>query len=154
MIEESIRLKNLIEDVYERYHDLDESFCSIQLTDDKWSVKEIFGHLVDSAANNYQRFVRLQETEELQFPGYDYNWVKIIRYNSFPYDQLLELWKQYNLLICHIFTNIQDAERSHVWLYDTERLTLEFLVKDYIDHMLIHHDQLAERIREIGESPE
>ena len=27
---------------------------------DKWSKKEILGHLVDSAANNHQRFVRLQ----------------------------------------------------------------------------------------------
>ena len=29
----------------------------------KWSRKELLGHLIDSAANNHQRFVRIQRQE-------------------------------------------------------------------------------------------
>src|SRR5580765_418455 len=36
----------------------------------KWSAKQVIGHLVDSAANNHQRFVRAQQGTELEFPGY------------------------------------------------------------------------------------
>jgi hypothetical protein len=37
----------------------------------KWTKIEILGHLVDSAANNHQRFVRAQESSgEFAFPGY------------------------------------------------------------------------------------
>src|SRR5229473_1548246 len=36
----------------------------------KWSRKEILGHLIDSAANNHQRFVRLQHEEMLVYPSY------------------------------------------------------------------------------------
>ncbi len=35
----------------------------------KWSRKQILGHLIDSAANNHQRFIRLQLTVELTMLG-------------------------------------------------------------------------------------
>jgi hypothetical protein len=37
------------------------------------SKKEILGHLIDSAANNHQRFVRLQKEETLVMPSYQQN---------------------------------------------------------------------------------
>ena len=37
----------------------------------KWSPKEIVGHLIDSAANNHQRFIRAQFTDDLICPSYD-----------------------------------------------------------------------------------
>ena len=41
----------------------------------KWSKKEILGHLIDSAANNHQRFIRLQLAREIGLPGYEQdNW--------------------------------------------------------------------------------
>ncbi len=33
---------------------------SIKLFPNKWSKKEIIGHLINSATNNHQRFVRCQ----------------------------------------------------------------------------------------------
>ena len=42
----------------------------------KWSPKQVMGHLIDSAANNHQRFVRAQQTTTLEFPGYEQDhWV-------------------------------------------------------------------------------
>ena len=35
----------------------------------KWSPREIIGHLIDSASNNHQRFVRSQFQDDLVFPG-------------------------------------------------------------------------------------
>ena len=36
----------------------------------RWSAKELVGHLIDSASNNHQRFVRARWQDDLVFPGY------------------------------------------------------------------------------------
>jgi len=49
-----------------------------------WSLKEIVGHLVDSASNNHQRFVRLQLGNLKVFPAYDNEgWIAVQRYNEY-----------------------------------------------------------------------
>ena len=89
------RLEENVRNLIEGFSDIDDKLASVRLSEDKWSLKDIIGHLIDSAANNYQRFIRLQETDRLSFPAYDYNWIKIVKYNSLPFSQILELWKQF-----------------------------------------------------------
>lgn len=149
MIDESNELNKLIQDLYEKNKDLSEDFTSIQLSEDKWSVKEIFGHLIDSAANNYQRFIRLQKEKELSFPGYGTDWIKIVPYNSYPFSSLLTLWKEYNLLLCHIFENLEKSDLQNTWNTESGKLTLEFLVRDYISHLRLHIKHLEERMTEL-----
>ncbi len=50
---------------------LDASDAHFKPADDRWSISEVVGHLVDSACNNHQRFVRAQFLEELVFPKYE-----------------------------------------------------------------------------------
>ncbi|WP_319416031.1 hypothetical protein [Marispirochaeta aestuarii] len=151
MRSETLRLRKHIDEQYELYCGIDDTTASINVSPEAWSVKEIFGHLIDSAANNYQRFIRLQEVSHLDFPGYDYNWIKIIKYNSYPYSQLLELWKQFNLLLCHIIENLDESKKENSWKNEGRDLSLSFLVTDYIDHLEIHLSQLAERLKAIRE---
>ena len=52
----------------------------------KWSPKEIVGHLVDSASNNHERFVRARWTGDLVCPTYDQDaWVASQRYQEAPW---------------------------------------------------------------------
>ncbi len=37
----------------------------------KWRRVQVLGHLVDSASNNHQRFVRAMLQPSLEFPAYD-----------------------------------------------------------------------------------
>lgn len=150
MKEESLKLKELVLELYDKNKDLSEEFTSIQLSADKWSVKEIFGHLLDSAANNYQRFIRLQEEKNLLFPGYGTDWVKTVPYNTYPFKNLLSLWKEYNLLICHIVENLDSSVLQNSWNTGEAELTLEFLVKDYISHLNLHINHLKERLQELS----
>src|SRR5690242_5356063 len=67
-----------------------------------WSSKEIVGHLIDSAANNHQRFVRAALEGALVWPGYDQNgWVRVQAYQQASWPQLIESWSALNRLLAH-----------------------------------------------------
>ncbi len=54
-----------------RLSDMSEIQSRRKNSPDDWSPAEVLGHLIDSAANNHQRFVRAQFTDDLVFPGYE-----------------------------------------------------------------------------------
>src|SRR6478609_7364599 len=63
---------------------------------EKWSKKEILGHLIDSATNNHQRFIRIQ-FEDNPVIGYDQNkWVEYSRYQQMSTTELIRFWQTYN----------------------------------------------------------
>src|SRR5437764_8545226 len=69
----------------------------------KWSPKEIIGHLIDSASNNHQRFVRAQFTDDLIFAGYEQDaWVSVQQYGRESWPLLVQLWKSFNLHLAHV----------------------------------------------------
>src|SRR6185436_11628744 len=76
---------------------------------DKWSIKEVLGHLIDSAANNHQRFVRAQFTDDLVFPGYEQDqWVNSQRYREASWSDVIQLWSAYNLHLVHVASLIPE----------------------------------------------
>src|SRR5215210_9234074 len=78
----------------------------------KWSPREIVGHLIDSAANNHQRFVRAQFQDDLVFPGYAQDdWVRAQRYDAEPWPLLVNLWRSYNLHLAHVCRHAPEGER-------------------------------------------
>src|SRR5580700_1612062 len=72
----------------------------------KWSRKEILGHLIDSAANNHQRFVRGQLDRELITPGYaQEQWVETERFNDREWNELVQFWIAYNRHLLHLISH-------------------------------------------------
>lgn len=113
----------------------------------KWSQKEILGHLIDSAANNHQRFVRAQLGGELTFPGYEQEgWVSLQQYRDLPWEGLVTLWRSYNLHLAHLI-GAAPGERLATRCVINERdpVTLEFLMRDYVAHLKSHLGQIGAR---------
>lgn len=106
----------------------------------KWSRKEIIGHLIDSASNNHQRFIRAQETSRLVFPPYEQNhWSASQHCNERPWADLVSLWHAYNGHLAHVIMWIPDEHLAVPCVIEEETpVTLEFLVIDYVRH-LKHH---------------
>src|SRR5262245_38376858 len=124
---------------------------------DKWTRKQVLGHLIDSAANNHQRFVKAQFTNALVFPGYEQErWVDVQHYNDEEWSQLVQLWKSYNLHLAHlasfISSEVLESERTEhnldviAWqaLKKDEPATLEYFIRDYAGHMNHHLNQIFE----------
>jgi len=127
---------------------------SIKPKPNKWSAKEIIGHLIDSANNNHRRFVKAQYQDNLIFMGYDQDdWVREQNYQEADWDDLLEMWKTYNQFICSVIENItneklNDKTTAHNYfdigwgtrqagcpLKKGDASNLSFLIEDYIAHM-------------------
>ena len=126
-----------------------------KVTDDDWSQIEILGHLVDSAANNHQRFVRAQFTDDLVFPGYEQEeWVNAQEYRDESWPDLIQLWSSYNLHLLHVFSAIPETvltksrERHNLDEIAfklppaNQPATLEYLIRDYVDHLRHHLNQI------------
>lgn len=107
---------------------------------DKWSRKEVLGHLVDSASNNHQRFVRAQLVEELHFPPYaQEGWVSVQRYRDEPWDAIVELWRAYNRHLLHVMAAVPESRYGHrCHSGSSEPVTLRDHMIDYVVH-LDHH---------------
>jgi len=128
-----------------------------------WCVKEIVGHLIDSAANNHRRFVEAQLQDTLTFPGYAQDaWVTGQRYQEAAWPSLVALWASYNDHLVHVVRAIppavlQQPRPAHNldelgWrpVPRSEPATLGYLIEDYVAH-LEHHVAQARRLA--GQDP-
>ena len=108
----------------------------------------MIGHLVDSACNNHQRFVRAQNCTELIFPKYEQNeWVAAGHYRTCPWGSLVQLWHAYNQQLAHVIRHIPESDLStQCTITPNAVCTLGFLVTDYVAHLHHHLNILNERI--------
>ena len=117
----------------------------------KWSPREIIGHLIDSASNNHQRFVRAASQEDLVLPGYEQErWVELQNYQEAQWRELVSFWAAFNLHIARVMAAIPEDARTRrrerhnldqvAWrpIPATEPATLGYFMNDYVDH-LEHH---------------
>jgi hypothetical protein len=125
-----------------------------------WSAKEVIGHLIDSAANNHQRFVRAGSQDDLIFPGYAQDeWVRVQEYATAPWHEIVTLWHAYNRHIARVMNAIpaEVRYRKHVrhnmqqlgWqpFAPDEPATLDDLMHDYVLHLKHHLAQVRDRVR-------
>ena len=123
----------------------------------KWSPREVIGHLVDSASNNHQRFVRAQLQEDLVFPGYDQAaWVRLQRYEESRWAELVALWAGFNRHIARVMASAsEDAltrprathnlhELAWVPVAADEPATLGYFMRDYVGHLRHHLRQVLD----------
>ena len=111
----------------------------------KWSKKEILGHLVDSATNNHQRFVRAQiGIGELAFPGYAQDeWVRVQPYQRTPWPELIELWAAYNQYLGRLIASVPESEAGKPCrIGENKPVTLRYLMDDYVRHLEHHLGQI------------
>src|SRR5919109_2457390 len=105
-------LRRAVIDAEDRWRDAGDDRAEARTAPGKWSAKEIIGHLIDSASNNHQRFVRAQLQDDLVFPGYlQDRWVEVQRYRDAPWPDLVALWRTFNLHIARVMESVPEETR-------------------------------------------
>ncbi len=137
-------LAKTVDDFVARFGTKDEAWASRKPAPDKWSAREILGHLIDSAANNHQRFVRTQYQTDLRFPGYEQTrWVSLQHYNERTWSNLVLFWRSFNLHLAHVISHLPETDLQKMCTVGTaDSQTLEWIASDYVGHMQHHIKQM------------
>ncbi|MDP4965717.1 MAG: DinB family protein [Salibacteraceae bacterium] len=145
MIKASIhRLSQILDSVPPLLNALSEEELSLKPSVEKWSKKEILGHLIDSATNNHHRFVRGQ-FESNPAIAYDQNqWNKFNFYQEMDHKNIIHFWTAYNVHLLEIVKHISPDHFKRKVMIDRELLTLEELFVDYVKHLEHHLNQIIQ----------
>lgn len=121
----------------------------------KWSPREIVGHLIDSASNNHQRFVRARFQDAMVFPTYQQDaWVDAQGYREAPWLDLVSLWSSFNLHIARVMESTPASERARfrtthnldqiAWrtVPADQPASLDYFMADYVGHLKHHLRQI------------
>jgi hypothetical protein len=151
-----LELRNAIEKATALLEKIGDEESRRPLKPGKWSAKEIIGHLIDSASNNHQRFVRALFQDDLVFPGYDQDaWVALQSYRDAPWRDLIALWKTFNLHIARVMETLPADERTRLrarhnldelaWQPVSRHtpVTLDYFMEDYVAHLKHHLNQIV-----------
>ncbi|MCP4604403.1 MAG: DinB family protein [Proteobacteria bacterium] len=115
------------------------------------TVRQILGHLVDSAANNHHRIVRLQYVTDLDFPDYRQDndrWIAIQNYQSEDFKQLVTLWESYNLHLVHVIENVYEGCLNNTWKdFEGNEETLKTVIEGYLWHLNLHLKEIEDLIK-------
>ncbi len=146
MIELAGELRAEVDRAVARLSRLSEAEASRDRGEGRWVKKEILGHLIDSAANNHQRFVRAQFADPFVWPGYDQRaWVTLHRYRARSWDELLELWRTLNGQVAAVIETMPAEKlQTSCLIGEREATSLEWWIRDYLRHLKHHLEQLAE----------
>jgi hypothetical protein len=148
-------LRRLVTDYTERLSTLPNAAVRRRPAAGKWSIAEIIGHLIDSASNNHQRFVRGRWQDALVFTGYEQDdWVAAQRYQDADWGTLIDLWRAFNLHLASVMEHTPAGERTREYIkhnFDQVAFrpmpvgapaTLDWFMEDYVEHLKHHLRQV------------
>jgi|SRR5689334_13774635 hypothetical protein len=123
---------------------LDNADTSTRPSKEKWAKKEILGHLLDSASNNHQRFVRAALQGSLTFPGYEQNaLVDLQNFAEIDWNFLVDFWAAYNRFLAHVIGHLpEEAAKITCNIGDNPQATLGWIASDYVAHLKHHLNQI------------
>jgi len=136
----------------ERIQMFSEEELSRKPAPNKWSKKEIIGHLCDSAINNLSRFIRAQFEDEpfKVIPYAQDDWVKLNHYNDMSMKDILRYFVTVNKQIVQIISNIPEEKLAVIcevgqgaFREGESRQTLLWFIEDYVVHMEYHLKQVT-----------
>lgn len=115
------------------------------------TIKQILGHMVDSASNNTHRIIHLQyQPSPLIFPDYanlgnNDKWIAIQNYQSENWHNLVKLWKYANMHLVHVINKVNMDKIDNEWITALgEKVSLRSMITGYLPHFKLHLSEIDE----------
>jgi hypothetical protein len=117
------------------------------------TIKQIVGHMIDSASNNTHRIIHLQyQPSPLIYPDYanlgnNDRWIAIQNYQVEKWNDLIQLWKYSNIHIVHVINNVNMDKLNNEWITALgKNVSLKSMIIDYLRHFKLHLNEIEEMI--------
>jgi hypothetical protein len=139
-------LDHIVDQFKEKFNSFSEAEFSEKPLPNKWSKKEVLGHLIDSAHNNLRRFICGQYEIPPTKIVYDQDfWVAANNYQYLNKEDVIQLWvlmnKQISTVLSQMsesnYSKVTDTSKTEIKLY-----SLQFLADDYVRHLKHHINQI------------
>ncbi len=144
----SLEIRKLAFEWEEKLRDLPEDVTLTRLNRQGRNIKQIIGHMIDSASNNHQRMVRLQYSTNLVFPDYTQEndmWISIQQHQQENWYEMLQLWKYFHIHIAHIISHTDQSWLNNSWTdANGEPHSLKDVIFDYAAHMTLHINEIKQ----------
>lgn len=141
-----------LQETLEKYHSklvqLNETEISAKPAPEKWSKKEELGHLIDSAQNNIQRFIRVQYEENVHIRYNPDKWVAMNDYQNRNGKELIDFWFLLNKQIITILEKMPQEKWETFMSFDVDasvKNTTSYIAADYVKHMTHHLESIASK---------
>jgi hypothetical protein len=139
-----------------RLFSLPEEVISQRRNSQNRTIRQIVGHMVDSASNNIHRVVHLQyQPSPLVFPNYasegnNDRWIAIQHYQEEDWSDLIRLWKHSMLHFSHVIKHVDREKLNREWIAGPGKMvTLESMITDFNRHLKLHLSEIVELINEV-----
>lgn len=141
------RIKVCLENIPAALLKLKEEDLTHRPAPNKWSKKEIFGHLIDSARVNLQRYLEIQHSPSPYIVQryFQDELVQLNDYQNMPTVELIQLWKSLNQQIVSIYEKADESVLAKTVEIPHEGATgnFKFMMDDYVDHLEHHLKQIV-----------
>lgn len=140
------RLQEIVDTIPERLRKISLEQFSSKSGPDRWSKKQIVGHLIDSATNNHHRFIRSQ-FEDNPMIQYDQDrWNEAGLYDQMEKEHLISFWEMYNRHLIHLIRFMPEERLSgSSRISDGISRSVSWLFEDYVRHLDHHLHQIFEK---------
>jgi hypothetical protein len=109
------------------------------------SIRQIVGHMHDSASNNTHRIVHLQYQESpVAFPDYanlgnNDRWIAIQNYQEKNWENLVSLWSTTHRHFAHVILHADSGKMENFWISALgEKVSLLEMITDFPNHFRLH----------------
>ncbi len=152
-IKNNQELIKLIEEWEPKLSQLPEELLATRRNSQNRTIKQIVGHMIDSASNNTHRIIHLQyQASPLIFPDYanlgnNDRWIAIQNYQDEDWYNLVQLWKYSNTHIVHVINNVSMDKLDNVWISAlNDTISLNEMINDYLRHIRLHLSEVDDLI--------
>jgi hypothetical protein len=140
----TLHLEKILHSYTRRLEALPEEVYDWKPQPEKWSKKEILGHLVDSAQNNIRRFIVAQYEDVPVIRYAQDEWVACSDYQHYPTRDLVTLWTLLNRHITILLRQMSPAAAQRKCSMGGPPQTMDWVAADYINHLLHHLHQVLD----------
>jgi hypothetical protein len=144
-------IASLIEEWESKLSELSIEIITERRNSQNRNIKQILGHLIDSASNNIHRYVHLQYRESpLEFPNYasegnNDRWIAIQQYQAENWEKMIRLWIYINYHLIHVIRHINPEKLDNVWIAAPgKQISLREMVADYLRHLKLHLGEISD----------
>ncbi len=139
-------LSNQVEDTIALLEGLTEEQSSFKYGPDKWTIKEVMGHLTDTERVMGYRILCIARGETVSLPGYDDQaYVKNAPFNKCSIKELLDHFKVVRQSTVELIKSLESDAWLRCGTANNDKVSVRALVNIVAGHELHHRNIIQER---------